>query len=77
MPSNPWCNACTYGIIADLEFLKRNPRFLRHSSQQECRLSIGGVTLVGVGLDHDATIDFGSKIGFVARFVIGVNLPGQ
>lgn len=64
----------TYRVISNLELLYRNTSLLGDSPDEERGLSVGGVPLVGVGLDHDTAVQSWGMVGLVLVSIVGVDL---
>jgi len=64
----------TYRVISDLKLLNRDVTLFRNVSQQEGSLSIGSISLVGVCLDDNTSIDSWCMVRLVSLSVVGVDL---
>ena len=64
----------THRVISDLKLLHWHAALLRHIAQKEGRLRVGGVSLIGIGLDDDSAVDAWCVIRLVSLRVVRVDL---
>lgn len=70
----PMTNSSTHRVVSNFELLHRNTGLLGNSPDEECGLSVGGVSLVGVGLDHHTAVQSRGMVGLVLVSIVGVDL---